>query len=292
MSINSIIVCGGDVVTQMSLFDPDGRRGVPRNATGRSTRRTLLVTVKAAPQPSTNHGETVCVGALSLDPGQPGWVRLYPISYRFLDGPHQFHKYDVIEVDVVPARQDSRRESWQPRMDSLVIGKNLASWRQRRSWIDPYLDEYSMCELIRDAREDPTSRSIGLIRAAEIDDVIVTRHPGWTPEEQRKIDNYARQPFLFGEQDPVPLEAPRFRVQYSYRCRDKRCPRHLQTLVDWEVVALQRRLYGDDDRVRQELLGHCRGLVSRPERITAFYVGNQAGRRRTFSIGGVYYPPE
>jgi hypothetical protein len=43
----------------------------------RSRRLQLLVTVKAAPNPSTNYGETVCVAGISTDLADPGWIRLY-----------------------------------------------------------------------------------------------------------------------------------------------------------------------------------------------------------------------
>ena len=56
----------------------------------------MLITVKAAPTPSTTYGETVCVAGLSADPSDPGWVRLYPINFRHLDDTSQFAKYDII----------------------------------------------------------------------------------------------------------------------------------------------------------------------------------------------------
>lgn len=276
----------------MSLFGPGGDQPEAKPVGDETVRLHLLITVKAAPQPSESYGETVCVAGVSMDLQHPRWVRLYPIGFRFLAGSDQFRKYDVVEVDAKPARADSRRESWRPQMDTLVVHRNLSNWRHRRSWLDPYLDERSMCQLIRDAREDPVSRSVGLVEVAEIGGVVVAPHPGWTAEEQRKIDRYAQQPFLFGKQDPAPLQAPRFQVQYRYRCTDRGCPGHRQSLVDWEAVAFQHRMAGESDsHVRRELERKCREVVSAPDRITAFYVGNQAGRRQTFSIGGVYYPP-
>ena len=45
----------------------------------------VLVTVKAAPNPSATHGETVCVAGVRLgDVGPTGWIRLYPINFRHL----------------------------------------------------------------------------------------------------------------------------------------------------------------------------------------------------------------
>jgi hypothetical protein len=72
----------------------------------------VLITVKAAPTPSGKYGETVCVAGLRLDLGKEGWVRLYPINFRALDGDDQFHKYEVVQLRAKPARDDRRKESW------------------------------------------------------------------------------------------------------------------------------------------------------------------------------------
>ena len=53
---------------------------------GTSVTLLLLITVKAAPNPSARHGETVCVGALSVDPGRRSWIRLYPIHATDVGG--------------------------------------------------------------------------------------------------------------------------------------------------------------------------------------------------------------
>lgn len=45
----------------------------------------VLITVKAAPNPSATYGETVCVAGLRLDLDAAGWVRHYPINFREFD---------------------------------------------------------------------------------------------------------------------------------------------------------------------------------------------------------------
>ncbi|WP_218061766.1 hypothetical protein [Planobispora rosea] len=79
-----------------------------------------LITVKAAPNPSEAYGETVCVAALRLDLDHPGWIRLYPINFRELDGGSQFRKYDVVSLEAKPSPSDPRAESRRPRSDSFV----------------------------------------------------------------------------------------------------------------------------------------------------------------------------
>lgn len=68
----------------------------------------VLITVKAAPNPSATHGETVCVAALRLDLDSPGWVRLYPINFRDLVSSQRFRKYEIVSIKARPARADAR----------------------------------------------------------------------------------------------------------------------------------------------------------------------------------------
>jgi hypothetical protein len=248
------------------------------------------VTVKAAPNPSEKYGETVCVAGIRADLDHPGWVRLYPINFRELASEESFRKYDIVSLDAVPAAQDQRRESWRPRIDTLRCEQHLDPWKPRRQWLDPYIED-SMCRLNQNARERPDAKSLALIRPRDVERLRITPHGGWTPDEQRKIDSYVQQLDLLSDQDRTPLEAPRFRGAYRYRCHDSRCRGHEQGLLDWEFVALQRRLaHLGSDELRQALEDKFLTMMCDPQRDTAFYIGNQAKRVHVFSVLGVYYP--
>src|SRR5262249_35268591 len=160
-------------------------------------------------------------------------------NFRELGDEATFRKYDVISVDASPARQDARQESWRPRMNTLRIDGSLSP-RHRRDWIDPYVGQTTMCRL--NAGATMRSPSLGLIRPREVTDLIIARHPGWTPEQQVKIDNYVSQLDLFGNEDRIPLQAPRFTGAYRYVCAAPDCRGHRQGVLDWEFVGLQRRL--------------------------------------------------
>ncbi|MFC7545202.1 hypothetical protein [Plantactinospora sp. GCM10030261] len=232
-------------MTQLSLFGPDGSDPDPKPASDQVNRLRLLVTVKAAPNPSERYGETVCVAGLSLDLHRRGWIRLYPINFRELTDEGRFRKYDIVSVAAKPARQDQRRESWKPILHSLTNEGHLAPWKHRRKWLDPHVEE-SMCRLNRSSRDDPSAQSLALVRVMDVSGLILEPHPGWTPEEQRKINLYVNQLDLFASHDRTPLEAPRFRCAYRYRCCDPTCRGHRQGVLDWELVALQRRLGRSD----------------------------------------------
>ncbi len=277
-------------VTQQSLFAPDPDAVSHKPAGNRPVRMKLLIVVKAAPNPSQTYGETVCVAALRLDPEKNQWVRLYPINFRALEDPSTFRKYDVVTLDARPASADPRHESWRPIMPTLRTIGHLDGWRKRLPWIADHIEE-SMCDLFNAVRTSPPARSLAAIRPRRIDGLDIALHPGWTKEEQAKIDAYVRQDALFESGPRTALEAPRFRAWYRYRCHTQSCKGHRQGLLDWEFVAHQRHLKDDDDATAQRKL-RKRWLdeICAPNRDTVFFVGNQAKRQHVFSVLGVFYP--
>ena len=256
----------------------------------------VLVTVKAAPNPSATHGETVCVAGVRFgDVGPTGWIRLYPINFRHLPKDTEtFAKYDIVSVDCVPAREP-RLESWRPHMSTLRVETHVPPWRKRRELLQPMIDD-SMCRIRDGAASDPRSRSLALVRPAEVIGFRLEPHPGWTRDEQAKIDAYVNQlefDVFSDAQDKTPLVAPRFRGFYTWRCGDAACRTHEQSIIDWELVALQRHLWNrSDEEMRAALRQRFFDELCSADNDVAFYVGNQAKRLQTFSILGVYYPKE
>ncbi len=247
----------------------------------------VLATVKAAPNPSATYGETVCVAGLRVDPGAEGWVRLYPINFRYIEHDYTFRKYDIVTVDATPA-QEGRRESWRPQVATLKVEGHLDGWPSRMPHLLPFANN-TMCELNRRALTG--GPSLGLIRAARVDDLVVTTHPGWSPDEQQKIDNYVNQQELFDVGRPkTALEAPRFKATYRWHCQESGCKGHAQGLLDWEFTAFQRHLNDDDTQDKAAIRKRWLDELCAPANDVYFYVGNQVKRHQTFSILGVVYP--
>jgi hypothetical protein len=257
----------------------------------------VLITVKAAPNPSEKSGETVCVAGLALDDVglQPNWVRLYPINFRLLEEGSQFKKYDIVELIAIPSRGDPRGESWKPDMSTLRVVDHLphtSGWKRRKVLLQPML-ELSMCALNEENRGGATGRSLALVTPRRVTGLRISAHPGWTPAEQAKIDVYVNQLDLFGDGDRTSLEAPRLIGRYLWNCWAHGCRGHEQSIIDWEFVALQRqrqcRDLGDEELgtvLRRKFLD----MMCRQDRSPSFYVGNQAKRNHVFHVLGVYYP--
>ena len=51
---------------------------------------TIIILVKALPQPSKQHGETVCCAGVTA---QGQWKRLFPVRYRHLGGDSSFGRW-------------------------------------------------------------------------------------------------------------------------------------------------------------------------------------------------------
>jgi len=80
-----------------------------------------------------------------------------------------------------------------------------------------------------------------------------------------------------------------WRFQYEFHCSAPGCNGHAQTIVDWEVFALWRRVRHRPDwreRMRlkfEETLWRGRDAV--------LFVGNQEQRPWGFLVLGVFWPP-
>jgi hypothetical protein len=278
---------------ELSLFAPEPGTAPAKPIGDRPVRMRMLVTVKAAPNPSERYGETVCVAGLRLDLGNPGWVRLYPINFRELDSDSSFRKYDVVSVTARPNIGDPRAESWRPLMETLTVEGHLPPWPRRQAYVSDYIED-SMCALSSAVRDNPPARSLAAIRPRQVLALDIEPHPGWTPGEQAKIDHYVSQLELpgFGRGLRTPLEAPRFKGWFRYLCGEPGCRQHRQGIIDWEWVALQRKLAGrPDQEVCTELRKRFLDQICRPSNDLVFFVGNQAKRQHVFMVLGAFYPP-
>ncbi len=126
--------------------------------------KTLLVTVKTYPTPSTKYIETTCVSGITDD---KHWIRLHPVNFRSLEEADQFPRYSWIRVRVNKATRDSRPESYHLDMDSIehlgvVPTTNL--WQERREIIEPMLSR--SLEDLQDQLEAHKT-SLGVIRPKE-----------------------------------------------------------------------------------------------------------------------------
>ena len=252
----------------------------------------VLILVKAAPQPSITYGETVCVAGLRGPAARPSWIRLYPVPFRYLDGDRQFHKYQLIEVTTRDAGSDKRPESRKITADSITITGTLRTWSQRSPWIER-IETPTMCRLQEAVKRDLNATSLAAVRPAQAERLTFEHNPGWSPEQLRRFVAYRSQGTLF-DQIPKPLlEPPRFRVRLRYRCEDRSCAGHAQTIIDWELTALQaHHRRSSDDELRAAITHRFFENPFAAGKDPLIFVGNQEDvrRRGSFTVLGLYYP--
>jgi len=246
----------------------------------------VLVTVKTYPVPSQTYEELVCTAGIR-EIG--GFIRLYPIRFRYLPPEQQYDKYQWIRIDVARNPQDPRPESYRPVADSIepleIVG-TTSKWASRKELVLPHLSE-SMEELREKQELDGTS--LGIIRPAEVSEFY------WEPASDEKMAKYVdamKQLKLFEPRKP--LEPIPYDFGYRFYCEGPDCRGHKMTIIDWELGQLYRRMFrklGDGEAaaagVKQKFLDElCGDSVD-----TYFYVGNMLKWTNVWLVLGVFWPP-
>jgi len=256
----------------------------------------VLVLVKAAPVMTSELEERMCVAGVRIDGGRNEWVRLHPVPFRDLADDSRFAKYQRITVRCIRHKTDRRPETWTPVHGSIVVGETISpvkGWERRRPYIDR-LDEMTMCDLIERNRggSGPGVPSLAIVRPAERPDVLVDRRDADQLKQwQARADAAAASPSLFD--DPAsakpPFEVVPWRFRYSYRCATPTCSGHKQTIVDWEVVSLWRRVRQQrnwEDAMRTKFEQQMwTGKDS------VLFVGNMEQHPWNFLVLGIFWPP-
>lgn len=261
----------------------------------------VLVTVKAAPQPSTKYRDTVCVAGLYLPAvGVPELIRLYPVPFRYLTEEQQFAKYEIRRFTIAMNPKDNRPESRRVEFgNSVELVKTLPKWKARAEIVEQ-VEPRSMCEIQRSANEGRTGPSLGVVRPSEITGIKITPTPPLDAGDRQRRERLAAQGELnlFDEAKrrvSKALELPPFRAHLRYRCTDSGCKGHTQGILDWELTELQRRRRREgvsDEQLKTDITRNFFENATMPDRDPRLYVGNQANpaRRRTFSVLGIYNP--
>lgn len=264
----------------------------------RSDSARVLITVKASPQPSAKYGDTVCVAGLRVDGGRAEWIRLYPLPFRWMGIEQQFRKFDLIDLEVRRETRDTRPESFRPDIESISVVRHLGTWAERQHYMERVAPT-STCILSSAAAKNHDAPSLGMVAVRSLERLTVEPFGEWSPAQKARIAAAANlAPLsLFGAEAvaPIELRAPRFIARYEYHCTSDGCAGHVGRILDWELTALQARLRSssDADAIAQIQQKFSRQMFA-AGRETSFFMGNfeDARKRHSFSVLGVYYPPQ
>jgi len=244
----------------------------------------VLITVKTYPTPSKSYEELVCTAGVRED---GGFIRLYPVNFRYRPYSQQYKKYNWIEVEIKKNLKDPRPESFIPQGEITVLGepiKTTANWAERKKHV---LRNYSasMCELNGMSQKQI---SLAVVKPRIVKDFVIEKTDrSWKPQIEARM----RQLRLFGP-DRKPLEKVPYKFSYDFLCEMAGCKGHKMMIEDWEVYELYRRMrddYHDEAIACQKVKDKFYGEICREDKDTYFFVGTVL-KHGTWIILGTFYP--
>lgn len=251
-------------------------------------KKRVLITVKAYPEMSRNHGPVVCTAGITED---GDFIRLYPINISHFIGTQKVSKYDWIEVECqkVTSEKLNRKESYRVRQDSIKIvdsdhRTSSNKWKKRWEVLRPKLSD-SLESLKADFDEDRTS--LGLIKPK---DILKFYH---TEKLERFEEPLGFQQTLEGQNIPAITKIPHI-FKYKFKCggcQDDKS--HDIQCEDWELLEAYRK-WGQKYRSDEELWNALEKKFytwMENERDLHFLVGTYS-LFPTWLIIGLYYPPK
>lgn len=227
-------------------------------------KKRVLVTVKAAPEPSKKYHEGVVCTAGITDEGE--FIRLYPVPFGLFYKRIGPAKFDWIEVECEKASETlMRKESYKirPGSEIKIIDRSLSSsdgkrvdWKKRNELVLPM--KADSIEALRVAfNEDRTS--LGLVKVAELIDFYTRKSED---EGVANTKNYLQVVFdqveSGGRMSSVPvLDKVPHVYSYKFKCEGQSCKTHDMTYLDWELsesLRSWRKIYTEEelpDKIRE-----------------------------------------
>ncbi|HDL85439.1 MAG TPA: hypothetical protein ENH11_03800 [Candidatus Acetothermia bacterium] len=237
--------------------------------------------VKAFPQPSQKHEETVCCAGVTED-GQ-ALLRLFPIRYRRLGKDDQFDRFDLVEMTITKA-SDPRPESY--RVDEASIhrlerGKQLADAAKVRLWA-PFIAP-SLKGLM--AENADNNRSLGIIKPDPDSLKFVVKEAAQSEQDDQAVAKMVFEQASLLEGLLKPIEKPRYSFSYHYTCAGHP---HKHQIHDWEVQAAfnhyKRRYKTEDEALKMMQQEYGQNI---PRYNLHFIMGTMASHPRTFIVIGL-----
>ncbi|MFZ3342963.1 MAG: hypothetical protein WA213_18925 [Terriglobales bacterium] len=259
------------------------------------TEHKVLIWGKTYPELSKKYIETVCTAGV-LESGKP--VRLYPITYRYLDD-EQFRLYQWITAGLVKNPNDARPESYKIDCDSIILGETLPAtadeWGKRGEFMfkDKTWQFGSVDDLQQAQKKDRTfigivaPREIMKVEAADRSEEDARSFDQKFDDLKRSVEAERAQIQMF--EDAIPpemkkLEFLRSRVMVSWLCKGKNCSGHRMQVLDWGLCELQRR-EGSEAAVNR-----MKELCNLKNYDLKFFLGNLFQYPTSFLIVGMWYP--
>ena len=183
----------------------------------------VTVLVKAYPQPSKTHSETVCCAGID---SQGAWRRLYPIRFRQLADNQVFSRWNIVEFQYSVPKIDTRKESCRVHEESIQVVAKVVAETERQSLVHSAVVESEKAAIKR-------GDSLALIRPRNPRLKWMRRGPNEIETAREAFEAQARQASMFDKKLDL-LEPCPFLFKLSYEDNDGP---HEKTCADWETSA-------------------------------------------------------
>jgi hypothetical protein len=250
----------------------------------------ILIWGKTYPELSTRHTETVCTAGV-VESGSP--IRLYPVSFRYLEESQRYKLYDVVEARVRRNLSDPRPESHKVDLRSLRIVDHIEPdrdrWFARRQWIDRNQSAWhcdSVDVVLR--RQAEGYQSMALVSVGGVEDCYLAARTAEQREKfESKSDALSSQSDLFSR-DKKQLDFIPYEIRMKWRCADG-CARcrvnpHDMSVLDWGLVQLGRRDGWEKAAAR------LASIAQTDQHEFKVFLGNFFTHQKTFGIIGLWFP--
>lgn len=228
--------------------------------------------VKALPQPSKKHGETVCCAGLTAE-GE--WKRLFPIRFRHLSGESAFKRWDWVEFSYSRPISDKRHESCRVHEESLRVAGTMRDREQAG-----FLNRHVLPSI---ATAQESGRSLALIRPRNPRFIHKRRSASEIEARREAFRESARQNSMFDKQLAEIEPSP-----FTFRFKFEDDAAHDFENADWEAHAMFWNGLRSG-KTETEVLDwmHETFNVKYPKRGMLFALGNMAKRPQTWQLLGV-----
>lgn len=233
----------------------------------------VSILVKALPQRSATHGETVCCAGVTA---QGEFKRLFPVRFRHLADDIAFKRWDWVDFKYRRPTSDLRSESCHVMEDSIQVGSSMPS-KDRPSFLNRLVSPSV-------AAAAANGKSLALIRPSNTQFYFKMKKPAEVEEERRIYAEAARQGSFFDERlkalEPSPYDF-RFKFEDATGAHD-------YANGDWEAHAMYfngLRREGSEKAAldwMSKVFNH-----DYPSKGMLFCVGNMAKRPQTWQLLGV-----
>ena len=253
-------------------------------------REKVFVVVKTAPRPSKKHREIVCTAGITQN-GK--WIRLYPISFRYMNYFLRYSKYQWIEVEIQKSEKDPRIDSYNPSLASMQLGKKIPTgrdrkWNERKEIVLPTAKS-SLDEIKKEYKKHKIS--LGIFKPKKIIDFIIEAdNSDWSNSHQQVLT----QQRLFGKQ-PKYLEKVPYKFSYRFVCNNRECKGHTMQITDWEIYELYRKIKNNYKKPLNEVLGDIKNKWLNEmwgKNKDSYLIVGSVHMYPSFVVLGVFWPPK